>query len=353
MKRIPSQSGWRKYSGQKARTRQFARKKRKSVGLCKLKAQAPGWDAAAVFNSVAFGSEHEHRLGVVSGNGRGSRGDNFIPGTPSAFVYIYERLYMGASNYARPYWIIHPRRRQRLSCFFLLLLLLRIARKKRNSSFFLLFLSFDFPRFFFLFFFFAQLRTIRPSFLSRKYSAKFPMRNHPFDSSPAGDRISIRRSCFSLFATEFGNCQGRTLFRVAGKFENTRARVSTECAVAQKFFFFFFLFRFLSQSRDTCSLVEWWEISLPCVFDTEDIFTVEYFYSPAILSFAFVNLSLGKFERYSQRPWKLYYIMWKWCSKFKISSFLRVHFVYVSANKRDKQIPICRLENVLPAREIL
>ena len=210
-----------------------------------------------------------------------------------------------------------------------------------------------FRAFSFFFFFFAQLRTIRPSFLSRKYSAKFPMRNHPFDSSPAGDRISIRRSCFSLFATEFGNCQGRTLFRVAGKFENTRARVSTECAVAQKFFFFFFLFRFLSQSRDTCSLVEWWEISLPCVFDTEDIFTVEYFYSPAILSFAFVNLSLGKFERYSQRPWKLYYIMWKWCSKFKISSFLHVHFVYVSANKRDKQIPICRLENVLPAREIL
>lgn len=27
---------------------------------------------------------------------------------------------MGASNYARPYWIIHPRGRQRLSCFFLL-----------------------------------------------------------------------------------------------------------------------------------------------------------------------------------------------------------------------------------------
>lgn len=44
-------------------------------------------------------------------------------------LYVYTRLYMGASNYARPYWIIHSRGRQRFSCFFLLLC--RIGREKR------------------------------------------------------------------------------------------------------------------------------------------------------------------------------------------------------------------------------
>lgn len=168
--------------------------------------------------------------------------DNFIPGTPCAYVYIYIYMYahdcgtrtrisnMGASNYARPYWIIHPRGRQRLSCFFLLFCY-TLDERELAPLHLVSFFSFFLPSSFFLcLLFFSNLaKRGNPAPLTREIFSKTGPTFWSFSRIPTlpgflSEEISICRvGSSSLFPLSF--FQSHSPQEIPPKGENAFARL--------------------------------------------------------------------------------------------------------------------------------